>query len=188
MSDLADAVLPLIRTRADLHRWSASNEHGWQMQQAVTTLEQAAATENPAVVFVVTQKAIASALKVIMRADDSSGIIGDACRSLLDLHPKIAAAAMPPTGKLVDWMMAFQFDNECDFFTLDPVVLRRALLASQYTEIEMTARHALATVGLPSLHKDPFDRLLIAQAIVEGITLLTADTTILRYPGPIQRV
>ena len=117
----------LIRTRADLHRWSASNEHGWQMQQAVTTLEQAADTEDPAVVLAVTQKAIASALKVIMRADDSSGIIGDACRSLLDLHPKIAAAATPPNGKLVDWMMAFQFDNECDFFTLDPVVYAPAL-------------------------------------------------------------
>lgn len=127
MSDLADAVLPLIRTRADLHRWIASNEHGWQMQQAVTTLEQAADTEDPAVVFVVTQKAIASAMKVIMRADDSSGIIGDACRSLLDLHPNVAAAATPPTGKLVDWMMAFQFDNECDFFTLDPVVYAPAL-------------------------------------------------------------
>lgn len=127
VSDLADAVLPLIRTRADLHRWSASNEHGWQMQQAVTILEQAAETEDPAEVFTVTQKAIASALKVIMRADDSSGIIGDACRSLLDLHPNIAAAATPPVGKLVDWMIAFQFDNECDFFTLDPVVYAPAL-------------------------------------------------------------
>jgi len=127
VSDLAEVVLPLIRTRGDLHRWSASNEHGSQMQEAVTVLEQAAGTEDPAEVFTVTQKAIASALQVIMRADDSSGIIGDACRSLLDLHPKAAAAAMPPVGKLVDWMVAFQFDNECDFFTLDPVVYLPAL-------------------------------------------------------------
>jgi hypothetical protein len=127
VNDLASAVLPLIRTRADLHRWSASNEHGWQMQQAVTTLEQAAETEDPAAVFAVTQKAIASSVKVIMRADDSSGIIGDACRALLDLHPKVAAAAAGPVGKLVDWMIAFQFDNECDFFTLDPVAYAPAL-------------------------------------------------------------
>ena len=86
MSDLAEAVLPLIRTRADLSRWSAANEHGRQMHEAVTILRQAADTEDPAVVFSVTQKAIASALKVIMRADDSSGIIGDACRDLLELH------------------------------------------------------------------------------------------------------
>jgi tetratricopeptide (TPR) repeat protein len=127
VSDLAEAVLPLIRTRADLWRWSASNEHGRKMHEAVAILEKAAETEDPAVVFAVTQKAIASALKVIMRADDSSGIIGDACQALLDLHPKVAARAKPPAAKLVDWMMAFQFDNECDYFHLDPVAYAPAL-------------------------------------------------------------
>lgn len=127
MSELADAVLPLIRTRADLHRWSASNAHGSQMQEAVDLLEEAARTGDPVVVFSVTQRAIASALKVIMRADDSSGIIGDACQRLLDLHARTAAAAGPPAGKLVDWMIGFQFDNECDFFTLDPVAYAPAL-------------------------------------------------------------
>jgi hypothetical protein len=105
VSDLADAVLPLIHTRADVWRWSAANEHGRQMHEAVEILERAAGTEDPAVVFAVTQKAIASALKVIMRADDSSGIIGDACRALLDLHPEVAArakAAGVQTGRLDD--------------------------------------------------------------------------------------
>ncbi|MGI8870763.1 MAG: DUF6880 family protein [Mycobacteriales bacterium] len=127
MSDLANAVLPLIRTRAELWRWSASNEHVRQMQEAVAILQEAAETEDPADAFTVTQKAIASALKVIMRADDSSGIIGDACRALLDLHPKVAARARTPVAKLVDWMMTFQFANECDFFTLDPVAYAPAL-------------------------------------------------------------
>jgi len=127
VSDLADAVLPQIRTRADLWRWSASNEHGRQMHEAVAILQEAAETQDPAVVFTVTQKAIASALKVIMRADDSSGVIGDACRALLDLHPKVAARAKPPVAKLVDWMVTFQFDNECDYFHLDPVAYAPAL-------------------------------------------------------------
>jgi len=127
VSNLADAVLPLIRTRADLWRWSAANEHGRHMHEAVVILEEASDTEDPAVVLAVTQKAIASALKVIMRADDSSGIIGDACRGLLDLHPKVAAAAKPPAAKLVDWMITFQFDNECDYFAIDPVVYAPAL-------------------------------------------------------------
>ena len=74
-----------------------------------------------------TQKAIASALKVIMRADDSSGIIGDACGALLALHPKAAARAKPPAAKLVDWMMKFQFHNDCDYFTIDPVAYAPAL-------------------------------------------------------------
>ena len=93
MSDLAETVLPLVRTRADLWRWSTANEHGRQMQEAVAILEEASETEDPAVVFAVTQKAIASGLKVIMRADDSSGIIGDACQALLNLHPTVAARA-----------------------------------------------------------------------------------------------
>jgi PIN domain nuclease of toxin-antitoxin system len=46
--------------------------------------------------------------------------------------------------------------------------------------------HAAAVSRLPDLHKDPFDRILIAQAIVEGIILLTADQAVLAYPGPIR--
>ena len=97
------------------------------MHEAVAILEEASHIEDPPVVFAVVQKAIASALKVIMRADDSSGIIGDACRALLELHPKVAAMATPHVGKLVDWMLTFQFDNACDFFTLDPVAYAPAL-------------------------------------------------------------
>ncbi|PYG01835.1 hypothetical protein SAMN05216184_101300 [Georgenia satyanarayanai] len=124
---LADAVLPLIRTRADLHRWSAANAHGTQMHDAVDILEDAVKSEDPATVYAVTHKALASAVKVIARADDSSGIIGDACRRLLDLHPKAAAAAHVPSRKLVDWMIAFQFDGDVDYFELDPVAYAAAL-------------------------------------------------------------
>src|SRR5665811_206155 len=97
-NSLADAVLPLIRTRSDLYRWSVSNAHGRQMHEAVDLLEQAAPTTDPAIVFAVTQKALTSAVNVIARADDSSGIIGDACRRLLELHPKAAAVAKAPVA------------------------------------------------------------------------------------------
>ncbi|MEA4944796.1 MAG: hypothetical protein VB080_10220 [Propionicimonas sp.] len=75
----------------------------------------------------VTRKAITSACKVIMRADDSSGIIGDAIRQLLELHAQLVRTAPPPYRKLVDWMVRFQFDNECDFFEIDPVAYAPAL-------------------------------------------------------------
>ena len=52
----------------------------------------------------------------------------------------------------------------------------------------MLGKHAVAAGELPPIHKDPFDRVLIAQAMVEGITLLTVDATIARYPGPIRKV
>lgn len=130
MTALADAVLPLIRTRADVWRWNVADAHGARMHEAAAILRQAAEDDDPAEVFVVTQRAIASALKVIMRADDSSGIIGDACRDLLELHPIAAARARPAATKLVDWMLKFQFDNECDYFTIDPVAYAPALGAA----------------------------------------------------------
>src|SRR6187455_737298 len=124
---LADAVLPLIRTRADLSRWSASNAHGRQMHEAVDHLEAAILKADPAEVYAVTHKALASAIKVIARADDSSGIIGGACRRLLQLHPTVAAAARVPAGSLVDWMLRFQFDGDVDYFEIDPVAYAPAL-------------------------------------------------------------
>lgn len=81
------------------------------MHEAVDILYAATATD-PATVYAVTHRALASAIHVIARADDSSGIIGDACRRLLELHPKAAAAAGVPSGKLVDWLLKFQLDSD----------------------------------------------------------------------------
>lgn len=128
VTSLADAVLPLIRTRSDLYRYSAANAHGRDMHEAIDILEAAIPTTDPAEIYTVTHKALASSLKVIARADDSAGIIGGACRRLLELHPRAAASARTPVGKLIDWMMKFQFDDdEVDYFELDPVAYAPAL-------------------------------------------------------------
>lgn len=73
-------------------------------------------------------------------------------------------------------------------FKADPRILRRGLLDNGYGELPMNSEHAVAIDGLPHLHKDPFDRILIAQAMVEGILLLTADSQVSQYPGPIRLV
>ncbi|NCD25398.1 MAG: type II toxin-antitoxin system VapC family toxin [Deltaproteobacteria bacterium] len=70
-------------------------------------------------------------------------------------------------------------------FRVDPEVLRRGLLDNQYTELGITSQHALTINDLPLLHKDPFDRMLLAQAKCEGISLLTSDAMLRDYPGPI---
>lgn len=126
-TDLTERVLPLIRTRAELYRWRASNAHGAQMHEAVDILEASIASTDPKEVYAVTTKAIASAMKVIARADDSSGIIGDACRRLLGLHPVAARSAHVPAAALVKWMITFQFAGDVDYFTLDPVAYAPAL-------------------------------------------------------------
>ena len=61
-----------------------------------------------------------------------------------------------------------------------------SLIDNGYLELAISGAHAVAIDMLPSLHKDPFDRLLIAQASVEGITLLTDDAMVAKYPGPIR--
>ncbi len=70
-------------------------------------------------------------------------------------------------------------------FRVDPEVLRRGLLDNQYNELCITSLHALAVNDLPMLHKDPFDRMLLAQAKSEGITLLTSDGSMREYPAPV---
>jgi len=75
-----------------------------------------------------------------------------------------------------------------DDFRVEPRTLRRGLLANGYTELPITSEHAVNVDALPPLHKDPFDRLLVAQALTEGMTLLTGDAQVARYPGPVRKV
>ena len=73
-------------------------------------------------------------------------------------------------------------------FKIDARVLRRGLLDNGYGELAIGSEHVVGIENLPLIHKDPFDRLLVAQAQVEGITLLTADVVVARYPGPLRFV
>lgn len=73
-------------------------------------------------------------------------------------------------------------------FQADARLLRRGLLDNGYSELPIGSEHAVAIESLPPLHKDPFDRILVAQAQVEGITLLTVDPLVAQYPGPVRSV
>ena len=73
-------------------------------------------------------------------------------------------------------------------FRVDVRLLRRGLLDNGYGELPITSEHAVALDNLPSIHNDPFDRILIAQSMVEGITLVTADPLVAQYPAPIRMV
>lgn len=73
-------------------------------------------------------------------------------------------------------------------FSVDPHLLRRGLLENDYRELPVDSRHVLAVAHLPSVHRDPFDRLLVAQAGVEGFVLLTTDTALAGYGGPVRMV
>jgi len=86
------------------------------------------------------------------------------------------------------WEIAIKHGLGRDEFRADPHLLRRGLLDNGYVELAITSEHAAAVDQLPPIHKDPFDRLLLAQALTEGITLLTADVVLAQYPAPVQLV
>lgn len=73
-------------------------------------------------------------------------------------------------------------------FQVDARVLRRGLRDNGYHELPITSAHAVSIASLPPLHKDPFDRMLVAQATHEGMTLITSDALVAQYPGPIRKV
>lgn len=125
---------------------------------------------------------------------------------LLDTHLLLWAAGDPDQLSAVARALLEDQENELFFsaanlweiaikrglgradFRVDARVLRRSLLDNGYSELPITSEHAVAIDTLPPVHKDPFDRILIAQAMVEGITLLTTDSLLAQYPGPINPV
>jgi PIN domain nuclease of toxin-antitoxin system len=86
------------------------------------------------------------------------------------------------------WEVSIKHRLGRDDFRIEPRRLRRGLIENGWRELTMTSEHAIAAGELPALHKDPFDRMMIAQAQVEGVTLLTSDDVVARYPGPVRKV
>lgn len=60
-------------------------------------------------------------------------------------------------------------------------VLAAQIAENSFLELAVSARHAAQLVRLPEIHRDPFDRILVAQAICEPLRLLTADAQVARY-------
>jgi len=86
------------------------------------------------------------------------------------------------------WEVVIKHGLQRADFKVDPRLLRRGLLDNGYGELPIVSDHVVAIDSLPAIHKDPFDRILVAQATVEGITLLTTDSLISQYPGPVKTV
>ncbi|AMP72549.1 type II toxin-antitoxin system VapC family toxin [Ralstonia solanacearum] len=109
------------------------------------------------------------------------------------LSPQALALIENPAHELVFsaaslWEVAIKRGLGREDFRVDPRLLRRGLLDNGYLELPITSEHAVAVDGLPPLHKDPFDRILVAQSLVEGMLLVTADPIVAQYHGSIRQV
>jgi PIN domain nuclease of toxin-antitoxin system len=86
------------------------------------------------------------------------------------------------------WEIAIKGSLGRPDFDVEPQLVRSALLRAGFIELPVTGAHALAVRDLPVIHRDPFDRMLVAQAQSDGLTLVTADATLARYPGQVLQV
>ena len=125
---------------------------------------------------------------------------------LLDTHLLLWAAGSPrrlsarartliddPTSGLMFsaaavWEVAIKSRLGRTDFRADARLLRRGLLENGYSELAIESDHTLATLDLPEVHKDPFDRIQVAQARVEGLVLLTTDDVVADYGSPVELV
>ena len=109
--------------------------------------------------------------------------LSDAARALLadEQHELLFSAASL-------WEVAIKRGLGRGNIGVEPRLLRRGLLDNGYSELPVTSEHAVAIDILPPIHKDPFDRILVAQALTEGITLVTMDPLVAQYPGPVRRI
>jgi PIN domain nuclease of toxin-antitoxin system len=81
------------------------------------------------------------------------------------------------------WEVAVKSGLDRPDFRIDAAALRAGLIANGYDELAVEGRHVLMLRSLPNLHRDPFDRILLAQAIAEGLQLVTSDLTLSKYGG-----
>ncbi|MGM0646557.1 MAG: type II toxin-antitoxin system VapC family toxin [Thermodesulfobacteriota bacterium] len=125
---------------------------------------------------------------------------------LLDTHVLLWAAGTPDklSSKALDllqdpenhllfsaasiWEITIKRGLGRNDFRVEPEILRRGLVENGYSELAITSTHVMAVSHLSNIHKDPFDRVLVAQAMTEGVLLLTADAMVAQYPGPIRRI
>jgi PIN domain nuclease of toxin-antitoxin system len=127
-------------------------------------------------------------------------------RLLLDTHLLLWAALFPErlpekAGRLMGdvtntlyfstvsiWEISIKLSRPRKDLVIDVQEWRAGMLDNGYQELVITSLNAMDVRNLPDLHKDPFDRLLLAQAMREDLTLVTADALLASYPGPILKV
>ena len=86
------------------------------------------------------------------------------------------------------WEISIKLTRPRNDLNIDVRQWRAGLLSNGYTELTINSLHAMSVRDLPDIHKDPFDRLLLAQAMREDLTLVTVDEVLASYPGPILKV
>jgi hypothetical protein len=162
-----------LRTRRHLDYWQSSQ---WAVEASpiVDALGDAVASEPSRELVALLERAVGHVVKVILRADDSNGMIGDLASRLLDLHEQACTTGVADPKALAKWMIRFSFEDQ-DFFNPDPVRYARALgeagLAILRSEVTKRVAGSSSFAARYAL-----ERLAVLDGDIEGIvTLLGGD-------------
>lgn len=120
---------------------------------------------------------------VLLWAAGDADRLSDDGRTLIDTYDNelfFSAASL--------WEISIKHGLGRSDFEVDVHLLYSGLLENGYIELLVYSRHTIAIDSLPLIHKDPFDRILVVQAMVDGLTLLTSDSLVAQYPGPIRKI
>jgi hypothetical protein len=168
--------LDALRTRRHLG-YRESREWAHDAGTVVDEITAAAQNTPSRELLKLVELAINRIVKVILRADDSSGMIGDLAQQLLEAHAQICDAGVADPKALAKWMVRFGFDDQ-DFFTVDPVRYSTALGDNGLTALR-------CSVDDRSAHPDPDFAVRYTQerlAVLDGdidkiVALLGGDLT-----------
>ena len=125
---------------------------------------------------------------------------------LMDTHLLIWSASMPEilssaSSKLMEqsehqlyfsalslWEITIKRGLGRSYSNIDSSLLYSGLIENGYTELVIKSSYSLALDQIPPIYKDHFDRMLAARVVFEGMLLLTSDSVVAQYPGPIRLV
>ena len=138
--------------------------------------KQAVVAPSPELLALV-ERAIGHVVKVILKADDSSGTIGDLARQLLEIHEQVCDAGVADGVRLAKWMARFGFDDQ-DFFTVDPVRYSAALGDDGLAAFRRTVSERLTAPRVSFAVSYAEERLAVLDGDVDRvIELLGGDLT-----------
>lgn len=119
-TDDLQAALASFRTRSsELWNWRAVYRYTDEAEQGVGELTGLARLHGAAITIPYVEKAIASAFRVLMRADDSNGGIQIVIQELLELHQQLCLVEAPDVDRLVAWLQKFEFGETGEYFSID---------------------------------------------------------------------
>lgn len=163
----ADAVL---RTRRHLDYREAND---WALDAGAVVDEiEAEAEGNPSRELLrLVELSVGRVVRVILKSDDSSGMMGDVAHRLLTVHEQLALAGVAEPKALARWMIKFGFDDQ-DFFMIDPVLYAPALVDEGMAAYRKAVTDRSARARVPFAAKNAIERLAVLDRDVDAIIAL----------------